>query len=271
MTIHTSTSREAPTGVRQSDSNAGRSGPEAELREGKQHAEAEFDAARERAKELGSRVRDEAMRAGEVGRKRVADRLRKLSDAAEDDRERAEDADAEGSSAIERGAGSISAGLADAADYLERNDAGSITRDVAGVARRHPAVVVGGLALAGFALGRFLTARPERGEEGHAHGMDDHNRYDDERLRATSRRAATSAPAPARSARGEPGYIPGRTPGDAASRDPGRDPGHDLDHGLGKEPLTREPSGTGATGIASAATEPRRTTSSSEFDHDDNR
>lgn len=63
--------------------------------------------------------------------------------------------------------------LADRADrvsqYLEEHDAGELIERVENIAKKNPAVFLGGCIALGFALGRFLKASPEQGE---AHGYE---------------------------------------------------------------------------------------------------
>lgn len=46
-------------------------------------------------------------------------------------------------------------------DQMRRRSIPEMAEDAASLARRHPALVLGGAALAGFALARFLKASPE--------------------------------------------------------------------------------------------------------------
>jgi len=54
----------------------------------------------------------------------------------------------------------ISQGCDDAADYLDEHGLSRIGDDLGNVARNHPALFLGGLALLGFAAGRVLSAKP---------------------------------------------------------------------------------------------------------------
>lgn len=51
-----------------------------------------------------------------------------------------------------------------AARYLRERDAAALTEDASTFARAKPALFLGGCALAGFAIGRFLTASPPKPE-----------------------------------------------------------------------------------------------------------
>ena len=58
----------------------------------------------------------------------------------------------------DRYVGRMADSLSDAADAFARKDLGTLIADTAGLARRNPAAFVGGAALLGFAIARFLKA-----------------------------------------------------------------------------------------------------------------
>lgn len=62
-------------------------------------------------------------------------------------------------------------------DYIERRDVESLANDAGGVVRKHPLLVLGGLALAGVALGRFLSATPPKPAYGDDSDYGDDNDY----------------------------------------------------------------------------------------------
>jgi len=114
-------------------------------------ASEEGDRARRHLSDVTERVRSEASRAGEVGRRRSAEMLRSVSRGAR-----------EAGDGSNESSGAISRVLGDAADYVERADLKEIGTEAVSIARQHPAAVLSGLAVLGFAAGRVLSAKPPR-------------------------------------------------------------------------------------------------------------
>lgn len=110
-----------------------------------------------RAQDAGERIRARAGRAGEAMRTRLADELRCFADAGRSAADQLADEDHD---RVGRHARSVTESFDEVADYLEHADLSQVGEDAAGFARRHPAMFLGGLAVAGFAVGRLLSARP---------------------------------------------------------------------------------------------------------------
>lgn len=120
------------------------------------------DEARAAARDVGQRIRDDAARACENGKHEVAEHLRAIGAMGHAAADRAEE-DEHGPPP--RYASTIADTLEDAADYVDRTDLAGLRRDASQLARDHPALVLGGLVLAGFVAGRVLTASSRRAED----------------------------------------------------------------------------------------------------------
>lgn len=149
-------------------------------------AREEGERARRHLSDVTDRVRSEASRAGKVGRKRSADVLRSVSEAARDA--------GDGSSSPTDAIGRV---LGDAADYVEHMDFKELGTEAVRVARRHPAAVMSGLAILGFAAGRVLSARPpaDSDEGGDGGGADTQSIGSEGRLMGTISRDGGPRPA----------------------------------------------------------------------------
>lgn len=148
---------------------------------GQDAARQRADAARRRMGEVGDRLREQATRAGDVGKKRAVSTLRSLgaSVAPTDD----------APEAARDGQNRLSDGLNGAADYIEGCDLSEIGRDATALARNHPIAVVGTLAMIGFAAGRVLSVRaPTASDEGSepGDGRPDADAHSSEFTRPTS-------------------------------------------------------------------------------------
>lgn len=121
-----------------------------DAREIRRHAE-------QRLSEAGERIRESMDRGADAARGRIADELRVIGAAAkaaadqlsEDDHER-----------VGKYVRAITGCCDQAAGYVQNCRTSEMREDVRHIARRHPAVFMGALALAGFAAGRVLSARP---------------------------------------------------------------------------------------------------------------
>jgi hypothetical protein len=115
--------------------------------------------AQARLGEAGERLREQAEHVADSARTRAADELRTFGEAA---RAASEQLKEDEHRKVGSYAGSITSGCEQAADYLEHADFAELGHDVAQFARRNPALFLGGVALAGFAFGRLLSATPPR-------------------------------------------------------------------------------------------------------------
>jgi hypothetical protein len=163
---------------------------------------------KERAAEVASSVRDGAAEAAETVKRKAGDMSKAISGTVKEEAERLFD-EQKGKAAskvkrygkaIQQAAHALKAvkaeGLAeyvDAAaekvegvtDYLEERNLAQVFEDAGEVARNHPAMTIGGMFIAGFALARFLKASASREDSGDDAGDDD---GDDSPRRQGSRR-----------------------------------------------------------------------------------
>lgn len=138
--------------------------------------------AAQRAGETGEHLKEQAERAADGARHRAADEIRTFGDAigaATEQLEKNED-----SRRVATYARSFSKTCRHAADYVERADLSEMGRDAAQFARKNPAMFVGGAVLAGFAIGRLLSAKPA--EKRDAYGARDMRRTEPKPTAATS-------------------------------------------------------------------------------------
>lgn len=122
--------------------------------------------------EAGGEVRSHLERIAGDGRTRIAGELRSVGEAASAAAERLSDEDHDRIGGYVRG---IRRQCERAAEYLEQHNAQSLISDVNHLARRNPALFVGGAAVLGLVAGRFLSARPPRED----HGIDDYRNEGD--------------------------------------------------------------------------------------------
>jgi|GEM_PF-6967083 len=150
-----------PPGARDASPATGPGGlgsSERESREQQDH-DRERHEARKRLAETGERLKGEARRATDGLRHRAAEEVRSLGAAANAAADRLDEDDHERTGAYARGLCSACEG---AADYLAHADLSGVQRDLAGFARRNPALFLGGAVLLGLAAGRLVSASPPR-------------------------------------------------------------------------------------------------------------
>ena len=105
--------------------------------------------------EFSQKARQEVRTRADGYLRDVGAKLRELGENAN----RAADDLAEGQpEPVARGARFTSKQLARLADYVENRNSSEIASDVRSIIREHPAAFLGGLAVVGFAVGRFLKA-----------------------------------------------------------------------------------------------------------------
>lgn len=118
-----------------------------------ERAEAHYETARGHLQDAAQAARDRAYEEAETFRNRAEDEVRTSAEAF---REAA--SEAEGHPVQEQAMNQIAETMSHAADALRDVDIQSIPDDLSEFARRHPAIFLGGAALVGFALARFLKA-----------------------------------------------------------------------------------------------------------------
>lgn len=123
------------------------------------------DKARDAAGEVRARAESEAQARVDETRTRAAGAAHRVAEALDD---AASDMAEEGPArpALRRAA----AGARDVADMVEDRSVGDLVDALDDVARRSPALFLGAAALAGFAVARFATARPEPHGARYAYG-----------------------------------------------------------------------------------------------------
>lgn len=112
-----------------------------------------------RMEETGEEIRGHLEHIARDGRTRIATELRTVGEAANAAAERLSDEEHERIGSYVRG---IRKQAERAADYVEQHDVRSVAADLNHLARRNPALFVGGAAVLGLVAGRFLSARPPR-------------------------------------------------------------------------------------------------------------
>lgn len=151
-TYSQSTTQQRSTGA----STAGSSGPDA-TESVKAEAARTKDEAKRAIRDIGDDARERARSGVEDGKHALAEHLRAMcamSDAAADESEAVEKAPPP------KYIRSVGKNLERAADYIDNTSIDELKNDVADFAHRHPAIMLGGLAVLGFAAGRLLTAKP---------------------------------------------------------------------------------------------------------------
>lgn len=113
----------------------------------------------DRLEQTGSEVRSHLQRIVGDGQVRIADEIRTIGEAADAAADRLND---EEHARIGGYIHSIRRQCDRAARYLEERDAGSLLQEANDLARRNPALIIGGAAVIGLVAGRFLSARPPR-------------------------------------------------------------------------------------------------------------
>lgn len=116
-------------------------------------------AAKDAARTQAERLRSEAYLRGETYRDQAADETDKVASAL-----RRASADLNAGSPQERFVGQVAEGVADAADRMRGMTLDDAARETTAFARRHPAAFLGGAALLGFAVARFLKASSDDSE-----------------------------------------------------------------------------------------------------------
>ena len=109
--------------------------------------------AKETAFEYAERARQEAYAQGEYYRDYAAEETGKLASAL-----RRASEELSSGSPQERFVGQLADGVADAAERMRGMTLDDVARDATDFAKRHPAAFLGGAALLGFALARFMKA-----------------------------------------------------------------------------------------------------------------
>lgn len=112
-----------------------------------------------RMEETGEEIRGHLEHIARDGRTRIASELRTVGDAANAAAERLSEEEHQRIGSYVRG---IRKQADRAADYVEQHDIRSLTADLNHMARRNPALFIGGAAVLGLVAGRFLSARPPR-------------------------------------------------------------------------------------------------------------
>lgn len=169
---------------------------EAEARDKLEHASRE---ARQAAEKVSNRARQQAERAGESAKHQIAEQIRSFGSMAHAAADRGED---ENATPAPKYAHDLAESMDDAASYIENASLRDLADDARRFGRRHPALLIGGLALLGFAAGRVLTARPERDLDSDYDSDDDSD--------GISERGRRPLPASARASLASPGA--GSTP-----------------------------------------------------------
>lgn len=122
------------------------------------------DRAKAQAKKTAQDVQREAQHRTEEGKDRVAKGAEDLSRAGQ---RAADDLEARGQQDLAEGLRFAAEKLSGLADGLHQRSASDLLRDAEGLARRNPALFIGGSVALGFALSRLMKAsepdRPERG------------------------------------------------------------------------------------------------------------
>lgn len=124
-----------------------------------------------RMEETGDEIRGHLEHIARDGRTRIATELRTVGEAATAAAEKLSEEDHQRIGSYVRG---IRKQAERAAEYVEQHDIRSVTSDLNHMARRNPALFIGGAALLGLVAGRFLSARPPRSEhDQYGPGADD--------------------------------------------------------------------------------------------------
>lgn len=116
--------------------------------------------AKREAKSRAQDAKQQVAAMADMGRDQVAGQLEAVSRAFKTSAEQLRAEGQEAGSYVE----AIGEQADRAARYLRDRDAAALTEDVSRTARANPALFLGGCALVGFAIGRFLNASPPRRE-----------------------------------------------------------------------------------------------------------
>lgn len=117
---------------------------------------------KEQGSEIKSRAKDGARSRADLYVDETTSHVRNLENVARAAREQLDDDQPE---YLKKGFDIAASKVGQIADYFEENDSVRIASDTKRFAREHPAIVLGGLALAGFLAGRFVKATEPEDEE----------------------------------------------------------------------------------------------------------
>jgi ElaB/YqjD/DUF883 family membrane-anchored ribosome-binding protein len=148
-----------PWGERQGQNRRAGAGERGERDDGSGDVAEAAKHAYDRLEHAGGEVRSHLERIARDGRSRIADEIRTVGEAADAAAERLS---GEEHDRIGGYVQSIRRQCDRAAQYLEQHDVQSMLRGANDLARRNPALVLGGAAVIGLVAGRFLSARPPR-------------------------------------------------------------------------------------------------------------
>ena len=116
------------------------------------------DRARAKASTFKVQAKEQGSKLVDTGKSRTASKVRDFKSSTE---EAAAELDSKGSRVAAAATRAVAGAAGDVAGYLDEKPANEIWDDANNFARKHPAVVFGGLLLAGLAVGRIIRASSE--------------------------------------------------------------------------------------------------------------
>ena len=120
------------------------------------------DRAKTKASEFKVQAKQQGSKMVDSGKRRTASKVRDFKSSTE---EAAAELDSKGSRVAAAATRAVAGAAGDVAGYLDEKPANEIWNDANDFARKHPAVVFGGLLLAGLAVGRIIRASSEPNAE----------------------------------------------------------------------------------------------------------
>lgn len=242
--------------------NASANAPGSGDKDLKTEAKAAGDKAAEHASDTAARLREKAAEAASAARAEAEEHVDEARGQAASEVDKIADAlrkaahDLHDGSPQARVIGQVAEGLADAAETFRSKDLAEVGHDITDLARRNPMMFLGGAALLGFAVTRFVRASSRRGTtDSFGRSMDRGRDY--ARSGPQMYRGDTTAPRDySRSGASGSGSMPGSAAGSTGSAQ-GTAPGSTGASGTGAgSPGATKTAGTSGMGSSTGSTGP---------------